>query len=293
MKRIYLVLWALCLLTVEVAAQSSVITERVTEDVEMRIPSTELTRQTLFHFNNINGDLNVVGYDGNEILITGKKIITGKPNVRRSFDPEEFYLDRQFIDGHLFVFVRHPGLEIEIEDNELRYRSIKHHDWEERVQGFEFNLQMKVPHYLKSEISTINAGEVLVEGMSHGLEASNINGSVIIRNISGGVISAETVNGNIKAEFSENPVADVELHTVNGNIEVSALKSFSAFVTFKSLNGELYTDFDDKSFRSERSVKKDGMSRFGMGSSETIQFGNGGPNVLLRLLNGNAYIKKL
>jgi hypothetical protein len=293
MKRIYLIPLALYLLTIGVAAQSNIMTERVTEDVEMRIPASELTRETLFHFNNINGDLNVEGYDGDEILITGKKIITGKPNVRRSFNPEDFYLDKISNYGHLFVFVRHPGLEVEIEDNKLNYRSNRQNDWEERIQGFEFNLQMKVPHYLMSEISTINAGEVVVDGMSHGLDASNINGSVIIRDISGGVINAETVNGNIKAVFSENPVEDVELHTVNGNIEVSALKSFSAYVTFKSLQGELYTDFDDKSFRSDRSGKKDGMSRFGIGSSETIQFGQGGPKVLLRLLNGNAYIKQL
>jgi hypothetical protein len=269
------------------------VTERVSEDIEMRIPASELSEETVFHFNNINGDLNVEGYSGDEILITGTKIITGKPNIRRSFDPDEFYLDKLSNNGHLFVFVHHPGLEVEIEDNELNYRSNRQNDWEERVQRFEFNLQMKVPHYLMSEISTINAGEVVVEGMSRGVDASNINGSVIIRNISGGLIIAETVNGNIKAEFNENPIADVELHTVNGNIEVLALKSFSANVTFKSLHGDLYTDFEDESFRSDRSGKKDGMSRFSIGSSENIQFGQGGPNVLLRLLNGNAYIKKL
>lgn len=293
MKRIYLVFLTLSLITIELSAQSNVVAERITEDVEIRISASELTRETIFHFNNINGDLNVEGYDGDEILISGKKIITGKPNVRRSFDPDDFYLDKLSKNGHLFVFVRHPGLDVEIEGNELNYRSNRQNDWEERIQGFEFNLQMKVPHYLMSEISTINAGEVVVDGMSHGLDASNINGSVIIRNISGGVINVETVNGNINAVFSENPVEDVELHTVNGNIEVSAFKNFSAVVTFKSLQGELYTDFDDKSFRSGRSGKKDGMSRFGIGSSETIQFGQGGPNVQLRLLNGNAYIKQL
>jgi DUF4097 and DUF4098 domain-containing protein YvlB len=107
------------------------------------------------------------------------------------------------------------------------------------------------------------------------------------------MINAKTVNGNVIIEFGDSPQDDIELHTVNGNIEVMAPKSFSADVTFKSLNGELYTDFDNRSYRSDRSVKKDGMSRFNVGSSETIQFGQGGPNMLLRLLNGNAYIKQL
>lgn len=293
MKRIYLLPFLFGVLSLSVMAQTNVISERVEEEVEMRIPASELTRETMFHFNNINGDLNVEGYDGDEILITGKKIVTGKPNVRRSFDPDDFYLDKISTNGHLFVFVRHPGLEVEIEENDLSYRSNKDNYWDENIQGFEFNLQMKVPRYLMSEISTINAGEVVVENMSHGVDAANINGSVIIRNVTGGMINAETVNGNVIAEFRDNPSGDVELHTVNGKIEVLASKNFSAHVTFKSLHGELYTDFDDRSYRSDRSGKKDGMSRFSIGSSDTIQFGQGGPNMLLRLLNGNAYIKQL
>lgn len=289
----YLLALFIFLFTLGASAQSKVLSERVTEEVEMRIPASELTSETLFHFNNINGDLNVEGYDGDEIRITGKKVITGKPNVRRSFDPDAFYLDKLFTNGHLFVFVRHPGLEVEIEGNDLKYRSNKEIFWEEHIQGFEFNLQMKVPRYLMSEISTINAGEVVVEGMSRGVEAGNINGSVIIRNVTGGAIKAETVNGNVIVEFSENPMDDVELHTVNGKIEILAFKNFSANVTFQSLQGDLYTDFDDRSYRSERSDKNNGMSRFNGGSSETIQFGQGGPNVQLRLLNGDAFIKQL
>ncbi|HKK24608.1 MAG TPA: hypothetical protein VJ941_03220 [Gracilimonas sp.] len=293
MNKIYLPVLILLLAVPELWAQSNVFSERVTEDVEMRIPASELNRETVFHFNNINGDLNVEGYNGDEILITGSKIVTGKPNLRRSFDPDEFYLDRLSGNGHLFVFVKRPGLEVEIDGNELKYHSDRINNWEKDVQGFEFNLQIKVPDYLMSDISTINGGEVVVSGLRNGVEARNINGSVIIRNISGGPIKGETVNGNVIAEFDENPVEDVEFHTVNGNIEVSALKGFSAYVTFKSFQGELYTDFDDNSFRSDRSVKKDGMKRFSFRNSETIQFGQGGPNVLLRLLNGNAYIKQL
>jgi len=293
MNKIYLPVLILLLAVPELWAQSNVFSERVTEDVEMRIPASELNRETVFHFNNINGDLNVEGYNGDEILITGSKIVTGKPNLRRSFDPDEFYLDRLSGNGHLFVFVKRPGLEVEIDGNELKYHSDRRNNWEKDVQGFEFNLQIKVPDYLMSDISTINGGEVVVSGLRNGVEARNINGSVIIRNISGGPIKGETVNGNVIAEFDENPVEDVEFHTVNGNIEVSALKGFSAYVTFKSFQGELYTDFDDNSFRSDRSVKKDGMKRFSFRNSETIQFGQGGPNVLLRLLNGNAFIKQL
>lgn len=293
MKQMYLALLTLCILSFKISAQSNVVSERVVEEVEMRIPASELTQETIFHFNNINGDLHVEGYSGDEILITGTKVITGKPNIISSFNPDELYLDKLSKKRHLFVFVRHPGLDIKIEGNELNYRSNKKDFWEDKIQGFEFNLQMKVPHSLMSEISTINAGEVVVVGLRNGVEATNINGRVIIKNITGEIIKAVTVNGNVKAVFDETPLTDVELGTVNGNIELLASKKFSANVTFKSLHGELYTDFNDESYRSDKSVKKDGINRFGIGNTEVIQIGQGGPNIQLRLLNGNAYIQQL
>ncbi|HET8865555.1 MAG TPA: DUF4097 family beta strand repeat-containing protein [Gracilimonas sp.] len=277
-----------------VEAQTPVVSQRTNENVEMRIPASEFNDETIFHLKNINGDLNAVGYDGDEILITGTKIVTGNPATRDNFNPEEIYLDRLRGTNSIFVFVQHPGVEVEVRGDELHYTSNRKNkrSWNENSLEFEFNLQLKIPHYLMSHISTINGGEVVVEGMSNGINAANINGSVFVNNVAGPV-KAQTVNGNIRVEYEETPSGTADFHTVNGTIEVIAPKDLSAVVTFKSLHGELYTDFEQIEYLQNR-VKRnsDGNHRLKIERSSPIQFGEGGPEMRLQLLNGNAYIKQ-
>lgn len=276
------------MLSHSVEAQTSVMSQRTNEDVEMRIPASEFNAETIFHLKNINGDLNAVGYEGDEILITGTKIVTGKPATRDNFNPEEIYLDRLSGTNSIFVFVQHPGAEVEVSGDELHYTSNR----KKNNLEFEFNLQLKIPHYLMSHISTINGGEVVVEGLSNGLNTANINGSVFVNNVAGPV-KAQTVNGNVRVEYEETPSGEADFHTVNGIIEVIAPKNLSVVVTFKSLHGELYTDFEQIKYLQNR-VKKNsnGTTLFSIGKTTPIQIGEGGPEMRIQLLNGNAYIKQ-
>ncbi len=280
-------------LTVVAQAQTPVVSQRMNEEVEMRIPASEFNAETIFHMKNINGDLNAEGYDGNEIIITGIKIVTGKPAAKEDFDPDEIYLDRLSGDNNIFVFIRQPGVRVEIEDGELHYQSSrKKRDWDDKKLNFEFNLQLKIPFYLMSEISTINGGEVVVNGMQNGVRAMNVNGSVIVSDVSGAV-KANTVNGNIRVEYAEAPNKDAEFHTVNGVIEVYAPKNLSAVVTFRSMHGELYTDFNNIEYLPNRVNKsKDGKTRYSIEQTAPIQIGEGGPEMHFQLLNGDAYIKQ-
>lgn len=293
MKTIIFIL--ILVLNTGIQAQTPVVSQRTNEEVKIRIPASAFNAQTIFHLNNINGDLNAEGYDGNEILITGTKIVTGKPAALGDFDPDEIYLDRLEGENSLFVFVRHPGVAVEVRNNELHYtstRKSRKKSWEDNQLEFEFNLQLKIPHYLMAHISTINGGEVVVGGMSNGTEATNVNGSVFINNVKGAV-TAQTVNGNIRVEYHERPTGEADFHTVNGTIEVYAPKNLSAVVTFKSLHGELYTDFEQIKYLQNRVRKNsDGMNRLSIENSIPIQFGEGGPEMRIQLLNGNAYIKQ-
>lgn len=281
--------------SVSAQAQTTVASQRTNEDVEIRIPASQFNAETIFHMKNINGDLNVEGYSGDDILITGNKIVTAKPAVLGNFTPDEIYLKRLKGENSIFVFVQHPGVKAEVRGDELHYRynhKNKKGRWDDNQLNFEFNLRLKIPHHLMSHISTINGGEVVVEGMSNGIDAGNINGSVILTNISG-EIKAQTVNGDIRVEFNTSPQEYSDLHTVNGNIEVIAPENLAAVVTFNSFHGDLYTDFDEIDYLPSRSKKKmDGTNTYSISRSAPIQFGDGGPEMRIRLLNGNAWIKQ-
>lgn len=282
-----------CLFATSVFAQTPVVSQRMNEDVEMRIPASEFNAQTVFHMKNINGDLNAEGYDGDEIIITGTKIVTSKPAAKGDFNPDEIYLDRLSGENSVFVFIRQPGVTVEVEGDELHYQSSrKKKDWDEKKLSFEFNLQLKIPHQLMCDISTINGGEVVVNGMRNGVEVGNVNGSIFVSDVIGAV-KANTVNGNIRVEYAEAPTKDAEFHTVNGIIEVFAPKNLSAIVTFQSLNGELYTDFNNIEYLPNRVNKSsDGKTRYSIEQTAPIQIGEGGPEMHFQLLNGNAYIKQ-
>ncbi|WP_142453760.1 DUF4097 family beta strand repeat-containing protein [Gracilimonas mengyeensis] len=262
------------------------------EDIDMRIPAGEFDARTVFHLQNINGEIETVGYDGDDILITGTKRISGKARFFDKYGPEDFYMDRLSGDYSLFVFVRQPWAKVEVKGDELHYRSNRKDDWDDYHLEFEFTLKVKVPRHLMADISTINGGELKVKGMRSGIEAGNVNGNIVIEDIRGAV-TAKTVNGDISVDFDKQPSENTDLHTVNGNIEVTGPKSLSALVTFKSLHGDLYTDYENISYKPNRTTKiKDGMNSFNIGTSAPIQFGEGGPEMRIRLLNGNAYIKQ-
>jgi DUF4097 and DUF4098 domain-containing protein YvlB len=119
-----------------------------------------------------------------------------------------------------------------------------------------------------------------------------VNGSVFVNDVAGHV-KANTVNGNIRVEFSEAPSGDSKFNTVNGTIEVFAPKNLAAVVTFKSLHGELYTDFENIEYLPNRvKTNKDGKNRYRIEQAAPIQIGEGGPEMHFQLLNGSAYIKQ-
>lgn len=290
-----LLLLGLLLLSFAAEAQTSISSQRAQEDIEIRIPASEFDAEAFFHMKNINGDLNAEGYDGDEIIITGTKIVTSKPRLIGDFNPDDIYLDRLDGDNSIFIFVRQPGMEVKIEGDKLHYnyqRRKKNRYGDDDRLNFEFNLQLKIPHYLMSEISTVNGGEVVITGMTNGVKANNVNGSVFVNDVLGKV-DANTVNGNIRVEFAKAPEQDSEFHTVNGTIEVYAPENLSAVVTFRSLHGELYTDFNNIEYLPNRVNKsQDGTTRYSIEQTTPIQIGEGGPELRFRLLNGNAYIKQ-
>jgi hypothetical protein len=271
-------------------AQSSGV---MNDTVELKISSSAFNSETFFHLSNINGRVKAEGYDGNEILVTGTKTVEGRGITSGEFDPDDFYLDRLEGGNNIFVFIRQPGVEVSIDGDDLHYKTNhRNRKWDGDDVDFEFNLHVKIPHYLMAELSTINGEKVEVVGLSNGVEINNINGRVVVKEVEGKV-KARTVNGDIWVEYASTPSELGEFNTVNGNIEVFAPENLSAVVTFKSLHGELYTDFDQVKYLPNQVDKSsDGMNRYRIGKTAPIQFGNGGPELRLQLLNGNAYIKQ-
>ena len=93
--------------------------------------------------------------------------------------------------------------------------------------------------------------------------------------------------------FLESPTQTTDFQTVNGTIEIYSPKDLSAVVTFESLHGELYTDFEQITRLPNRLNKEqdgDGY-RYKINSTSPIQIGGGAIEMGFELVNGDVYIR--
>lgn len=239
---------------------------------------------------NINGNVSVTGYDGIEIVIqVSRKLWSKQGNISPEIQ-SEYQVKTNWYQGNLYVYVITPKVHPEFYNNGLEYHM---HRKENSHIDFEFDIAVKVPQHILVKPSTINGGEVLVKNLSNGVHASNVNGQIKLQEIAGPT-KASTVNGNIEVWFSKSPQTNTQFNTVNGTIEIFSPADLSAVVTFESVHGELYTDFDNVTrLPNQLNKEKDGRGhRYHISNFAPIQIGNGGPTMSFTMVNGSAYIKE-
>jgi len=278
-------------LTVQISAQN----RRVTEGIDIQIRKSALTSIEGFNIKNINGDLKVSGYDGDEILVTGSKTIRKKKGELDQKIVDEIYLRQEEHEGKIYVFVQAPRVEVEFKNGRMNYSmNWNRNRWDDYDEvHFEFNIEVKMPKNMMIEASTINGGKLIVQDMMNGVDGGNVNGDVILKEIAGKT-KAHTVNGDIEVYFAKSPTEDSRFNTVNGSMEIYSPKDLGAVVTFESLHGELYTDFEQVSrLKNQLNKEKDGKGyRYRISKTTPIQIGNGGAKMEFETVNGSAYIRK-
>ena len=156
-----------------------------------------------------------------------------------------------------------------------------------------YDFEIKVPRRTRLDLSTVNSGDIRVEGVLGDLRARNVNGDVSLEHVGGGATSATTVNGPVTVRFDENPTEDSMFSTVNGNVELWLQPGLSADLRFKTFNGEARTDFDVEPLPSGAIFEKiDGDRRIFRGHEwARVRAGRGGPELSFETLNGNILIR--
>ncbi len=263
----------------------------VRENFTVNLSSNDFDSNTEVVVRNINGDVSVIGYNGDEIIIEGTKELWKKRGNISDEEAAEYELKTRLYEGKLYIYVDSPNAHVEFRKGKLDYHW--HWDDDDRNQiNAHFDLNIKVPNNFALHASTVNSGDVRIEKMNSAVRAINVNGSVLVKDAKGQT-SANTVNGNIEVWFSESPTEDIDFKTVNGKIEIYSPKDLSAVVTFESLHGELYTDFEQvKRLPNRLNKEKDGDNyRYKINSTSPIQIGDGAIEMRFKMVNGDAYIR--
>jgi DUF4097 and DUF4098 domain-containing protein YvlB len=159
------------------------------------------------------------------------------------------------------------------------------------------NLEIQVPQNFSLKLATVNGGNIEISNLNGDFELSNVNGHIAMENVSGSAV-ANTTNGHIKANFlkwdGSSPMA---FTTLNGNVDLTLPASSKFNTKLRSDRGEVYTDFDLAHDPKQTQAKPAARSESGLYQVSTADFitgkvNGGGPEILIKNMHGNIYIRK-
>lgn len=235
---------------------------------------------------NINGDIEVIGYNGNDVQLLVTKTIKARSVEKIQEAKQKVRLDITEDTNSIILYVDTP---YRCRDGSVNYRGRRHYGYK-----VTFDFELKIPHNTDIYLETINDGEIKVENFIGDYDVHNINGGIEMINISGsGKVYA--LNGEVKVVLDKNPELDSSFGSLNGDVEVSFQPEFSADLRLKTFNGKVYTDFESTYLAPRKSTRKqkNGMFLYKSDQFFGVRVGKGGPEIELNAFNGNIYIVKL
>ena len=268
-------------------ALTPIFSQDITEREEIR--STYILKgseQKRLYLDNMEGSIDVKGYDGNEIQLIVKKEITAESRGKVQEAKEEVLLDIKEEPNKLLIYIDAPWRR---SDGSMNYRGYEYYGYVVR-----FDFELRVPRKMDLYLKTVNEGTLRVENVEGELQVKNVNEGIEMVNVAGSA-KVSTVNGPIKVSFTKNPESDCSFATVNGKVEVELQEGLSANLDLRTFNGEVYTDFEFQSMPRKREFterKKRGRRIYSRGDSFSAQIGDGGPWFSFNTLNGDIFIIK-
>jgi hypothetical protein len=162
------------------------------------------------------------------------------------------------------------------------------------------DMEIQVPRRTNLQLSSVNAGNITVDGVDGELEVSNVNGAITLTNVGGSVV-AHTVNGRVVAKLLRvTPQKSMAFTSLNGAVDVSLPPTAKANLKLRSDNGSIFTDFDLHILPDSPSPVSEDTRGDGEGGRYKIEVNKaiygavngGGPEIEARTFNGNVYLRK-
>ncbi len=222
----------------------------------------------------VSGSITVQGYEGKEVI------------VRTSGTDEDEDDKPRTKDG--LRRITNNGFELEaIEENNSVYIKT-------RRPNRPSDLEIQVPINFSVKARTVNNGTVRIENVQGEVEANNVNGSIYLTDISGSAV-ANTVNGKLVAVFRQvTPDTPMSFTSLNGDIDVTFPAATKMSARIKTLNGEIYTDFEMNvtTTGNRETSRSGGMYKVKLDNQINGTVNGGGPEMYFKNHNGDIYIRK-
>ena len=245
------------------------------QDELLAIPLTNPGQSGELRVDLVRGSITIQGYDGEEVIVQTAPTKSNYVDDNRGRDG----LRKISSGGNI-------SLEAIEENNRVTVRS--------RAPESSFDFDIQVPRNFSVKAKAVNEGVIFIENIEGEVEATNVNGDVELQNILGSAV-VSTVNGEVTVVFDEvTPDTPMSFTTQNGVIEVTFPNSIAMLAKMKTLNGEIYTDFDmDVNTKNNKKSSNDGgIYRVKIDKEIMGTVNGGGPEVYFKSHNGDIIIRK-
>lgn len=264
----------------------------------LTIPLSNPERPAVLKAGLMNGGITVKAYPGKEIIVEAK-VRTARYSKDKHKDKDR---DREYEReeeserpsrenkrvGMRRLEINTTGLAVEEDNNVVEV--------EAGSMSRTIDLTIQVPVRTSLELSCLNDGDIVVEGVTGELEVNNTNGAVTITNVSGSVV-AHALNDDVRVTFVKVDASKaMSFSSLNGDIDVTFPADVKATISMKSDNGEIYSDFDIVLKPMERRVEEDSRSdggkyRVRVEKAMVGTINGGGPEIQFSTFNGDVYIR--
>jgi hypothetical protein len=240
---------------------------------------------------NINGSVLIEGTRESRVSLEVEKEI--KAESQKSLDEglREITLGVINVPDTIILYTDSPYATLTRKSGKVHYRW--NNDSGETDYHFSFDYTVKVPYGTRLDISNVNEGDVRIIDTRSMVSASNVNGSVYLEKTSA-VTKVSSVNGTVECEITDKPAQDCFFNTVNGDIKITTPSNLSADVSYTTMHGDFYTDYDIEllPYRTERTRNaSDGGTEYRIESDPQFRIGNGRVHMLFTTINGDMILK--
>lgn len=182
----------------------------------------DVSEQAVLRLANINGAVDIKGWDKNEIKVTA--IITAKNQKDRDRIKVEFDQNTDSVT-----------VETEYE---------KQSSWGRNNSSGRVDYTVMVPFGASlADIDLVN-GSLVINKVEGEIKANTVNGSINVQGLADDV-ALNSVNGSIKATYQQidNNIDEIELTTVNGSIKLYMPSDLNATINAETMHGSIKTAF--------------------------------------------------
>jgi DUF4097 and DUF4098 domain-containing protein YvlB len=228
-----------------------------------------------------------MAYDGKEVKVEARKRDSEEWVDWTEDERKDEEMSQQ---GLRKIPVASSAFEVEEDDN---YVTVNAESWMHPI-----DMIITVPERTSLSLTTINAGNIEVSGVTGEIEAENINGNIALNGVSGSVI-AYVQNGSLGVEMkSVAPGKPMSFASFNGDVDVTLPANVKATVKISTHTGDAYSDFDIVAIKRPVEVIEDnedhveGKYRVRIEDAFYGNINGGGPEFDISTFNGDIYVRK-